>query len=204
MTSTAPKTGPSPVAPGIYKKPQLQQNAIQITNLGAISRAPPLTVQIMAQHSIIINGGSVDGVKKKESVFVVILTSDNYLAGVILLHYSIKRHSKYPLVVAVVPSRVSQESIQVLKESGCRIRNGEYLAPECEYDVVAERFRDTWTKLRVFELHEFEVSSVFFPLGGSQNPCKAKRREREKKKKKKGRLLIISPHFQVSGASSLM
>jgi len=95
----------------------------------------------------------------ENSAFVVFLTSASYTAGVILLDYSIKQHSKYPLIVAVTPGLTPESTISFLRDAGFTIRELSPLLPPAsrKRSLIAERFRDTWTKLRIFEMDDFKV-----------------------------------------------
>jgi len=96
---------------------------------------------------------SIDEQKK---AWVVLLTRSNYLAATILLHYSLQRlKSKYPLYVLVTPT-LPQSSKQALKDAGCPLIEVDVLRPQVEVSVVAERFADTWDKLRAFGLEGFD------------------------------------------------
>lgn len=101
---------------------------------------------------------SIGNGSKERKAWVVLLTRSNYLAATILLHYSLQRvKSKYPLYVLVTPT-LPQPAVQALKDAGCEIINVEVLRPQIEVSVVAERFADTWDKLRAFGLDGFDVS----------------------------------------------
>jgi len=93
------------------------------------------------------------------AAYVTLLTKVSYLAGTLVLDYGLKEtHSKYPLVVMVTPE-LPQEGRDVLKKRAIPIREIQPLKPEEGTHNLAsadERFRDTWTKLRAFELEEFD------------------------------------------------
>jgi len=97
----------------------------------------------------------------ENSAFVVFLTSASYTAGVILLQHSITQHSKYPLIVAVTPGLTPESTISFLKDAGFTIRELSPLLPppSRKRSLIAERFRDTWTKLRIFEMDDFKVDT---------------------------------------------
>lgn len=69
--------------------------------------------------------------------------------------------SAYPLVVFATPE-LPQEAREVLQHKGIAIRDIAYLQPgeehRTELDEHDKRFADTWTKLRCFELTEYEVN----------------------------------------------
>lgn len=89
-----------------------------------------------------------------------------------MLNHSLKKHgSAFPLVVFATAT-LPQTARAVLESQGIRVRDIEYLEPQAqnkgelnEHDL---RFDDTWTKLRCFEMVEYEVrwlSSVGFADG---------------------------------------
>ncbi|KAF8607263.1 nucleotide-diphospho-sugar transferase [Ceratobasidium sp. AG-I] len=98
---------------------------------------------------------------RPRSAFVTLLTKPSYLPGVLVLHDSLVSNpvdSAYPLIVMVTPS-VPPESREILRLRGIKIRPVEPMGPEPGKWSVApsdSRFIDAWTKLRVFELSEFD------------------------------------------------
>lgn len=106
-------------------------------------------------------GGTVPPTSERRA-WVTLLTRPSYLAGVVLLAYSLRRHgSKIPLVVMVTQT-VPPNCIDALEAedqgSGLLVvKPVENLIPEQPVNPVAERFEDTWTKLRVFELVEYDT-----------------------------------------------
>ncbi|KAJ7235889.1 hypothetical protein B0H12DRAFT_1141005 [Mycena haematopus] len=94
------------------------------------------------------------------AAYVTLLTKVSYIAGTLVLDHGLKEtQSKYPLVVMVTPE-LGQESRDILKRHGIPMREIQPLKPEEGVHSLAaadERFRDTWTKLRAFELEEFDV-----------------------------------------------
>ncbi|KAI9807356.1 MAG: hypothetical protein M1833_000099 [Piccolia ochrophora] len=93
--------------------------------------------------------------------WVTLLTKASYLPGVVILNYTLRKHrSIYPLVVLVTES-LPQECVEALQaEDRCDgkldVHHIEPLIPRQEVRTVAERFDDTWTKLRVFDLVEYD------------------------------------------------
>jgi len=91
--------------------------------------------------------------------YVTLLTKTSYLPGALVLDYGLRAvHSKYPLVVMATPA-LPENVKDVLKKRGILIREVDPLKPEEGTHVLAahdERFADTWTKLRGFELDEYE------------------------------------------------
>jgi len=88
-----------------------------------------------------------------------LLTKTSYLAGTLVLHDGLRDTlSKYPLVVMVTPG-LPRGCRDVLQKRGIPIREIQFLQPGDGMHTLAAadvRFHDTWTKLRVFELEEFE------------------------------------------------
>ncbi|KAJ7170003.1 glycosyltransferase family 8 protein [Mycena filopes] len=93
------------------------------------------------------------------AAYVTLLTKTSYVAGTLVLDYGLKdTKSKFPLVVMVTPE-FPREGRSVLKKQGIPMREIQTLLPEDGVHSLAaadERFRDTWTKLRAFELEEFD------------------------------------------------
>jgi hypothetical protein len=82
---------------------------------------------------------------------MTLLSRDNYLAGTLVLHYSLQATKpKYPFVV-LVTSTLSIEAREILKGSGVEMKETELLLlPPERYDPTktAARFADIWTKIR--------------------------------------------------------
>ena len=96
--------------------------------------------------------------------YTTLITRASYLAGVVLLAYSLKRHgSRYPLIVLYTPNLHSHPAVRALQlesePSHLVLREIELLLPpdETEVHLIAERFKDTWTKLRVFQLVDYQT-----------------------------------------------
>ncbi|KAM0788763.1 hypothetical protein ACM66B_002854 [Microbotryomycetes sp. NB124-2] len=93
--------------------------------------------------------------------WATLLTKASYLQGCLVLHASLnlKHESAYPLVVFATPE-LDQNSRAVLESRGIVVRDIEYLEPVKELKTTLDghdhRFADTWTKLRVFELVEYD------------------------------------------------
>ncbi|KAG8691526.1 hypothetical protein FRC11_002116 [Ceratobasidium sp. 423] len=100
---------------------------------------------------------------RPKSAFVTLLTKPSYLPGVLVLHDSLASRpvaSAYPLIVMVTPS-VPHEAREILRLRGIKIRPVEAMGPEpgkWSVEPSDSRFIDAWTKLRVFELYEYEAS----------------------------------------------
>lgn len=96
-----------------------------------------------------------------------LLTSPSYLPGILLLAHSLRHPttqtdapSAYPLIVAVNPA-LPGECVRALEEADVQVRVVEPLVPVGKVTTIAERFVDTWTKLRVWEMTEYDVSLPF-------------------------------------------
>ncbi|KAK8861797.1 NADP-dependent oxidoreductase domain-containing protein [Apiospora arundinis] len=90
--------------------------------------------------------------------YVTLITRASYLAGVVLLADTLRRHgSRHPLIVLYTP-KLSGDAVRALELEAPRqnmvLRRCGYLLPpgDTKITLIAERFEDTWTKLRVFEL----------------------------------------------------
>lgn len=99
----------------------------------------------------------------KRYSYATLITRQSYLAGVVILAHTLQKHgSKYPLVVLYTPS-LSNDAVRVLEieagKSNIIPRKCDFLLPPSgtKVTLIAERFEDTWTKLRVFELFEYEA-----------------------------------------------
>ncbi|KAI8995485.1 glycosyltransferase family 8 protein [Trametes punicea] len=91
--------------------------------------------------------------------YLTLLTTKSYLPGVLVLHKSLLDvGSKYPLVVMATPA-LPREVRDVVIRRGIAIRDIDPLNPKNGHHELAmhdSRFAETWTKLRVFELVEYE------------------------------------------------
>ncbi|GAA5822068.1 hypothetical protein JCM11251_004846 [Rhodosporidiobolus azoricus] len=89
-----------------------------------------------------------------------LLTRTNYLQATLVLHHSlVKSGTKFPLVVFAT-HELPQIARDVLKQKGIAVRDIAWLEPPKDQQVELaahdHRFYDTWTKLRVFELEDFD------------------------------------------------
>ncbi|KAI1799448.1 glycosyltransferase family 8 protein [Daldinia bambusicola] len=104
-----------------------------------------------------------DSEMSKKYAYATLITRESYLAGVLILSETLKRHSTaYPLVVLFTPN-LSKDAIKILDALHLRnnivLRQCDHLLPpgDIKIKLIAERFEDTWTKLRVFELFEYDA-----------------------------------------------
>ncbi len=98
-------------------------------------------------------------------VWATLLTRSSYLPGAIILAETLKKHnSAHPLLVLVTPS-LPTSSLRALeleshRNSLLRVRPVEPLVPSTAQkptSMIAARFEDTWTKLRVLELTSYDA-----------------------------------------------
>lgn len=88
--------------------------------------------------------------------WVTLLTKQTYLPGLIILSDSLKKvGSKFPLLV-LYTSSLESEAIATMKKLDIKHQYCEYIFPPKGISHIAERFVDTWTKLRICELDGFE------------------------------------------------
>ncbi|QRW13438.1 glycosyltransferase family 8 protein [Ceratobasidium sp. AG-Ba] len=98
---------------------------------------------------------------RPNSAFVTLLTNPEYLPGVLVLHDSLQSRpvsSAYPLVV-MVTSSVPPQAREILRLRNIKTRTVQPMGPEpgkWSVDPHDSRFIEAWTKLRVFELSEYE------------------------------------------------
>lgn len=99
----------------------------------------------------------------KTYAYTTLITRANYLAGVIVLAQTLRKHgSHYPLIVLYTPS-LKSEAERALELEAPRLNlilhKCELLLPPSHVQtwLIAERFTDTWTKLRVFEVFGYDT-----------------------------------------------
>ena len=99
----------------------------------------------------------------KGRAYITLITRASYLPGVITLAYTLKKHrSEYPLVVLHPPNLHKSASKALELESTSSniiLRQCDLLHPPEGNNVqlVWSRFEDTWTKLRVFEVLDYDT-----------------------------------------------
>lgn len=94
--------------------------------------------------------------KPYRGAWVTLLTKQTYLPGLIILYDSLKKvGSQFPLLV-LYTSSLEQGALDTMKFLGIAHEFIEYLSPPEGISHIAERFVDTWTKLRVCELDGYE------------------------------------------------
>ena len=105
----------------------------------------------------------------QKRAWVTLVTRASYLPGAILLAHSLCTHkSQYPLLILTTPSLPS--SLLPILGREAALSNASLLSIEPLYppthntptSLIASRFEDTWTKLRVFELHKNGYEKLVF------------------------------------------
>jgi inositol 3-alpha-galactosyltransferase len=88
---------------------------------------------------------------------VFLLGSASYLPGILVLASSLRKYkSRHPLRV-LYNDTVSLRALQVLQNYGVTVQKAEQLRPHVQITSIAERFADTWTKMQVWGMTEYEV-----------------------------------------------
>ncbi|KAI9743452.1 MAG: hypothetical protein M1818_002764 [Claussenomyces sp. TS43310] len=105
----------------------------------------------------------------QKRTWVTLLTRTSYLPGAILLAYSLHSlKSEYPLLILITPSFPSYLIPTLTSET--TLTNSSLLLIEplsppphnAPASLITSRFEDTWTKLRVFELHKHGFEKLVF------------------------------------------
>ena len=93
----------------------------------------------------------------KRAWLVFLTRTASYLPGILVLAHSLRKvKSRYPIVCAVDPL-IAESDRALLRRAGIEVRETELLIPQRPPTrICAERFYDTWTKLRVFEFDDFD------------------------------------------------
>lgn len=121
--------------------------------------------------------------ERESTCWVTLVTKPSYLPGVIILAHTLDQNqSKYPLIVQYTDS-LGEDSIEVLKDESARTSriipdHVKLLLPREGQEnkassTVAERFRDTFTKLRAFEVYKRGFTRACFldtDVATFQNP----------------------------------
>ncbi|KAK8861262.1 hypothetical protein IAR55_002081 [Kwoniella newhampshirensis] len=100
--------------------------------------------------------------------YATLVTSTSYLPGAILLAHSLHQHSPHPLLLLYTPKSIPEAIITALltevKRSNIILTPVDALLPKFDtpQTLIAERFADTWTKLRVFELYDLGYEKICF------------------------------------------
>jgi inositol 3-alpha-galactosyltransferase len=112
----------------------------------------------------------VNGEEEEKSCWVTLVTKPSYVPGAIILAHSLAKHkSRYPLLILYTQT-LGQEAVRALEAeaaaSGSIIPHQvDLLLPRKGQENtggVAERFVDTYTKLRAFEVYKLGYTRVAF------------------------------------------
>ncbi|KAI7862643.1 nucleotide-diphospho-sugar transferase [Spinellus fusiger] len=92
----------------------------------------------------------------KSAWAVVITSNNNYIKGVFTLAEALYQvNSQYPLLV-LYTNAVPKEFLLPLEHLNCILKQIDLIQPSEKIDYSAERFIDTWTKLSVWNQHEYK------------------------------------------------
>lgn len=93
----------------------------------------------------------------RQCCWATLLTDAQYLPCLAVFFHSLRRHrTRYPLVVMVTES-VGPETRSILAQMGCVLRDVAAWGVAVDEDTMAQtRFVNVWTKLRAFELYEYD------------------------------------------------
>lgn len=106
----------------------------------------------------------------EKSCWVTLLTKPSYLPGAVILAHTLGTHgSKYPLLIQYTSS-LGKEAVAALAEEAnnygrIQLQQVELLLPRKDQEnkgSVAERFKDTFTKLRAFQVYELGYTGAVF------------------------------------------
>lgn len=113
-----------------------------------------------------------------KNAYATLLTRPNYLAGALLLAYTLHKHSpSTPLIIMYTPSTLPSPALHLLTSESHLTNSILHPVPHLhlpppspssnpnakeETGMVAERFIDTWTKLRVFQLQSLGFDKICF------------------------------------------
>lgn len=106
----------------------------------------------------------------EKSCWVTLITKPSYLPGAVILAHTLETQgSKYPLLI-LYTSSLGEEAVAALKEEAdnygrIQLQQVDLLLPRKDQEnkgSVAERFKDTFTKLRAFQVYEHGYSRAVF------------------------------------------
>ncbi|KAI6824162.1 nucleotide-diphospho-sugar transferase [Hortaea werneckii] len=99
----------------------------------------------------------------KKYAYTTLITRASYLAGVLILAHTLKKQgSRHPLLVYYTDG-LQQDAVRALELEAPKLdiilKPVDLLLPPADVKVqlIAERFGDTWTKLRVFDCVEYDA-----------------------------------------------
>jgi len=93
---------------------------------------------------------------KKKYSFVTFLGTDSFLPGVIALNNSLKKYNKKYGLLVLTTDLVSPESLAILDRTNIRRKYVDRIENPNTLENDQRNFRHMYTKLRVFELEEFD------------------------------------------------
>ncbi|EXJ90664.1 hypothetical protein A1O1_03768 [Capronia coronata CBS 617.96] len=117
----------------------------------------------------------------ESSCWVTLVTKPSYVPGAIILAHTLDQHeSNYPLLVQYTAS-LGHEAVHALEQEGrnyrrIQLQQLDLLLPRKDQEntaSVAQRFRDTFTKLRAFEVYKLGYTKAVFldaDMAAFQNP----------------------------------
>ncbi|KEF61316.1 uncharacterized protein A1O9_02881 [Exophiala aquamarina CBS 119918] len=106
----------------------------------------------------------------EKSCWVTLLTKPSYVPGAVILAHTLDLHaSKYPLIIQYTAS-LGRDAIAALEEeannySRIQLQQVKLLLPRKDQEnrgSVAERFKDTFTKLRAFQIYTLGYTRAVF------------------------------------------
>lgn len=116
---------------------------------------PNADIQTDTDITLEIKNSGVE-TKPYKGAWVTLLTKQTYLPGLIILNGSLKKvKSQFPLVV-LYTSSLEQAAIDFMQKFDIAHHFIEYIYPPKGISHIAERFVDTWTKLRICEMDAYE------------------------------------------------
>ncbi|WWD16840.1 hypothetical protein CI109_101272 [Kwoniella shandongensis] len=119
-------------------------------------------------HDSVSQGGVSSSASSSKYAYATLITSTSYLPGAILLAHSLHYHSPHPLLLLYTPHSIPESTISALeleaKRTNVILTPVDPLLPKFDkpQNLIAERFADTWTKLRVFQLYELGYEKICF------------------------------------------
>lgn len=102
---------------------------------------------------------------KSNYAYCTLITRSSYLAGVLVLAHTLKKYNTAHPLIVLYTDTLSAPSVRALEleapHTNLILHRVSALLPRENVHVhlIAERFADTWTKLRVFELFELNNTS---------------------------------------------
>ena len=130
-------------------------NTARVTTMWRVSRPTGLAFVIL---SIWVSGTGLSGVRGQEAydAYVTLLTSDQYLIGLQVLHQTIRFSGGTRRFAAMVTPAVSEDVSRRLEDGGVLVVPVAYIEnPHGRLASTRKWFSSTYTKLNVFGLTQF-------------------------------------------------